>query len=130
MLCFWKVLNFGGVVLFCDFMQKVLVFGQMIEFLCTVIKSCWANFGVKGQVFFSISNMVQECQFWAKNKKKKMKSCGEVLTVSSIVHYYWQWLPLWKTCLFLENGTFCLKKVLNSDKKLQFFLGDINLYLC
>ena len=30
-----------------NFMQKVLVFGQMSEFLSTVIKSCRANFGVK-----------------------------------------------------------------------------------
>ena len=47
-------------------MQKVLVFGQMSEFLSTVIKSCRANFGVKWRVFFSTSIFVQKCQFWGK----------------------------------------------------------------
>ena len=49
-------------------MQKVLVFGQLSEFLSTVIKSCRANFGVKWRVFFSTSIFVQNCQFW-ENKK-------------------------------------------------------------
>ena len=48
-------------------MQKVLVFGQMSEFLSTVIKSSRANFGVKWRVFFSTSIFVQKCQFWGKN---------------------------------------------------------------
>ena len=47
-------------------MQKVLVFGQMSEFLSTVIKSCRANFGVKWRVFFSTTIFVQKCQFWGK----------------------------------------------------------------
>ena len=51
----------------CHIMQKVLVFGQMSEFLSTVIKSCRANFGVKWRVFFSTSIFVQKCQFWEKN---------------------------------------------------------------
>ena len=50
----------------CHFIQKVLVFGQMSEFLNTVIKSCRANFGVKWRVFFSTSIFVQKCQFWEK----------------------------------------------------------------
>ena len=50
----------------CHFMQKVLVFGQMSEFLSTVIKSCRANFGVKWRVFFSTTIFVQKCQFWEK----------------------------------------------------------------
>ena len=76
-------------------MQKVLVFGQMREFLSTVIKSCRANFGVKWRVFFSTSIFVQKCQFWA----QKIEIVWEMLTV----HYYWVWICYWKTCLFSET---------------------------
>ena len=46
------------------FMQKVLVFGQMSEFLSTVIKSSRANLWGKVTVFFSTSIFVQNCQFF------------------------------------------------------------------
>ena len=55
-------------------MQKVLVFGQMSEFLSTVIKSCRANFGVKWRVFFSTSIFVQKCQFWEKNNWSSVRN--------------------------------------------------------
>ena len=83
-------------------MQKVLVFGQMSEFLSTVIKSCRANFGVKWRVFFSTSIFVQKCQFWA----KIIEVLWEMLTFETIVHYYWKWISYWKTCLFSENCDF------------------------
>ena len=47
------------------FMQKVLVFGQRSEFLCTVIKVV-QNFGGKVRVFFSTSIFVQNLIFWEK----------------------------------------------------------------
>ena len=52
----------------CHFMQKALGFEQISEYLSTVIKSYCANFGVKGQVFFSTSILVQKCQFSVKEK--------------------------------------------------------------
>ena len=60
-------------------MQKVLVFGQMSEFLSTVIKSCRANFRVKWRVFFSTTIFVQKCQFWG----KKIEILREMLTFSN-----------------------------------------------
>ena len=83
-------------------MQKVLVFGQMSEYLSTVIKSCRANFGVKWRVFFSTSIFVQKCQFWV----KKNWISWEMLIFQTIVHYYWKWTSYWKTCLFSENCDF------------------------
>ena len=83
-------------------MQKVLVFGQMSEFLSTVIKSCRANFGVKWRVFFSTSIFVQKCQFW----EKKLNFVRNVDFFQTIVHYYWKWTSYWKTCLFSENCDF------------------------
>ena len=84
-------------------MQKVLVFGQMSEFLSTVIKSCCANFGVKWRVFFSTSILVQKCQFW---NKKKLNFVRNVDFFQKSVHYYWKWTSYWKTCLFSENCNF------------------------
>ena len=83
-------------------MQKVLVFGQMSEFLSTVIKSCRANFGVKWRVFFSTSIFVQKCQFWG----KKIEFHEKCWFFQTIVHYYWKWTSYWKTCLFSENCNF------------------------
>ena len=45
-------------------MQKVLVFGQMSEFLSTVIKSSRAKLWGKVTSIFSTSVFVQKCQFW------------------------------------------------------------------
>ena len=84
------------------FMQKVLVFGQMSEFLSTVIKSCRANFGVKWRVFFSTSIFVQKCQFLG----KKIEFREKCWFFQTIVHYYWKWTSYWKTCLFSKNCNF------------------------
>ena len=86
----------------CHFMQKVLVFGQMSEFLSTVIKSCRANFGVKWRVFFSTSIFVQKCQFW----EKKIEFREKCWFFQTIVHYYWKRTSYWRTCLFSENCDF------------------------
>ena len=83
-------------------MQKVLVFGQMSEFLSTVIKSCRANFGVKWRVFFSTLIFVQKCQFW----EKKLNFVRNVDFFQTIVHYYWKWTSYLKTCSFSENCDF------------------------
>ena len=61
------------------FMQKVLVFGQMSEFLSTVIKSSRANLWGKVTVFFSTSIFVQNCQFLG----KKIEILWEILTFSN-----------------------------------------------
>ena len=57
-------------MLFCAMIlwARVSVFGQMSEFLSTVIKQCRANFEAKWQVFLSISILVQKRQFCAKKK--------------------------------------------------------------
>ena len=81
-------------------MQKVLVFGQMSEFLSTVIKSCRANFAIKWRVFFS-SIFMQKCQFW-----EKIEFREKCWFFQTSVHYYWKWTSYWKTCLFSENCDF------------------------
>ena len=113
------------------FMQKVLVFGQMSEFLSTVIKSCRANFGVKWRVFFSTSIFVQKCQFW----EKKNWISWEMLIFQTIVHYYWKWTSYWKTCLFSENCDFLCDCLYTSRNcriliKTLIFLGNVYLYMC
>ena len=79
----------------CHFMQKVLVFGQMSEFLSTVIKSCRANFGVKWRVFFSTSIFVQKSQFWAK-----------------IIEVLWEMLTFWNYCALLLKVNILLENML------------------
>ena len=83
----------------CHFMS---FFGQMSEFLSTVIKLCRANFGVKWRVFFSTSIFVQKCQFW----EKKIEFRENCWFFQTSVHYYWKWTSYWKTCLFSENFDF------------------------
>ena len=84
-------------------MQKLLVFGQMSEFLSTVIKSCRANFGVKWRVFFSTSIFVQKCQFW---EKKKLNFVRNVDFFKQLCTTTGKWTSYWKTCLFSENCDF------------------------
>ena len=100
-------------------MQKVLVFGQMTEFLSTVIKSCRANFGVKWRVFFSTSIFVQKCQFL---EKKKLNFVRNVDFFQTSVHYYWKWTSYWKTCSFSENFDFlceCLYTLRNCQNMIK-----------
>ena len=85
-----------------SFYAKSVSFGQMSEFLSTVIKSCRANFGVKWRVFFSRSIFVQKCQFW----EKKIEFREKCWFFQTSVHYYWKWTSYWKTCLFSENCDF------------------------
>ena len=99
-------------------MQKVLVFGQMTEFLSTVIKSCRANFGVKWRVFFSTSIFVPKCQFW----KKKIEFREKCWFFQTSVHYYWKWISYWKTCSFSENCDFlceCLYTLRNCQNMIK-----------
>ena len=104
------------------FMQKVLVFGQMSEFLSTVIKSCRANFGVKCRVFFSTSIFVQKCQFWGK-KIEFRKKCWFFQT---IVHYNLKVNILWENMLIFRKLwlfvwlSIYIKKLSNSDKNFNF----------
>ena len=73
----------------CHFMQKVLVFGQMSEFLSTVIKSF-------------VQTLCKNVNFG----KKKLNFVRNVDFFQTIVHYYWKWTSYWKTCLFSENCDF------------------------
>ena len=82
----------------------------MSEFLITVIKSFRANFGIKWRVFFSTSIFVQKCQFWV----KIIEVLWEMLIFETIVHYYWKWIPYWKTCLFSENCEFLCEYTLRN----------------
>ena len=66
-LCFWKVALFPFVKK-SHFMQKVLVFGQMSEFLSTVIKSSRAKlWGKVTSVFLNINFCAKLSIFWEKN---------------------------------------------------------------
>ena len=47
------------------FRQKVLVFGETGDFLSRVINNVYAVFGVKGQMFLSISILVPKFHFCA-----------------------------------------------------------------
>ena len=94
----------------CPFMQKVLVFGQMSEFLSTVIKSCRANFGVKWRVFFSTSIFVQKCQFWEK-----------------IIEVLWEMLTFWNYCALLLKVNILLENML-IFRKLWLFVW-MSLYI-
>ena len=76
----------------CHFMQKVLVFGQMSEFLSTVIKSC-----------FSHHQFLCKNVNFGENKIEFREKCWFFQT---IVHCYWKWTSYWKTCLFSENCDF------------------------
>ena len=102
-------------------MQKVLVFGQMSEFLSTVIKSCRANFGVKWRVFFSTSIFVQKCQFWGKKIEFREKcwffsnNCALLLKVNILLENMLIFRKLWlfvhvlifiRVFLLLENCYF------------------------
>ena len=104
------------------FYAKRVSFGQMSEFLSTVVECC-ANFEAKWHVFLSISILVQKCQFCA---KKKNEILGEMLTFTLSVHYYWKWLCFCKICLFLEKcdfmceGLYTLTKIQNLIKTLVF----------
>ena len=86
------------------FMQKVLVFGQMSEFLSTVIKSCRANFGVKWRVFFSTSIFVQKCQFWEKklNFVRNVDFFKQLCTTTESEHL------IGKHAYFQKIVTFCV----------------------
>ena len=84
------------------FMQKVLVFGQMSEFLSTLIKSSRAKlWGKVTSVFLNIN-------FCAKLSilGKKIEIREKCWFFQTIVHYYWKWTSYWKTCLFSENCDF------------------------
>ena len=105
----------------CHFMQKVLVFGQMSEFLSTVIKSCRANFGVKWRVFFSTSIFVQKCQFWEKNWISWemlifSNNCALLLKVNILLENMLIFRKLW---LFVWLSIY-IKKLSNSDKNFNF----------
>ena len=103
------------------FYAKRVSFGQMSEFLSTVVECC-ANFEAKWHVFLSISILVQKCQFCA----KKNEILGEMLTFTLSVHYYWKWLCFCKICLFLEKcdfmceGLYTLTKIQNLIKTSVF----------
>ena len=86
----------------CQFMQKTLVFGQMSEFLRTVIKSCCANkWGKMTSVSININFLAKMSNLW-----KIDENLGEMLTFPLSVHYYWKWSCFCKTCLFLEKCDF------------------------
>ena len=102
-------------------MQKVLVFGQMSEFLSTVIKSCRANFGVKWRVFFSTSIFVQKCQFLGKKNWISWEmlifsnNCALLLKVNNLLENMLIFRKLWifvhvqifiRVFLLLENCYF------------------------
>ena len=93
-------------------MQKVLVFGQMSEFLSTVIKSC-ANFGLKWRVFFSTSIFVQKCQFWAK-----------------IIEVLWEMLTFWNYCALLLKVNILLENMLIFRKFCLFVWMSYTLRNC
>ena len=86
-------------------MQKVLVLGQMSEFLSTVIKSCCANFGVKWRVLFSTAIFVQKCQFWEKKKLNFVRNVDffkQVSTTTESEHL------IGKHACFQKIVTFCV----------------------
>ena len=58
---------------------------------------------VKWQVFLSILNFKQKCQFCV----KKIEILGEMLTFPFSVHYYQKWSSFCKTCLFKKKKTKC-----------------------
>ena len=102
-------------------MQKVLVFGQMSEFLSTVIKSCRANFGVKWRVFFSTSSFVQKCQSWEKklNFGRNVDFFKQVCTTAESEHL------IGKHAYFQKIVTFCVivythQESVKSDKNFNF----------
>ena len=84
------------------FMQKVLVFDQMSEFLRTVIKSCRAKLWSKVTSVFLNSNFCAKMSIFGKKIEFRQK-CWFFQTS---VHYYWKWTSYWKTCLFSENCDF------------------------
>ena len=118
---FWKVSVLVALFPFgkkCHFMQKVLVFGQMTEFLSTVIKSCRANFGVKWKSVFLNINFCAKIAIL----EKKLNFCEKCWFFKTSVHYYWKWISYWKTCSFSENFDFlceCLYTLRNCQNMIK-----------
>ena len=108
--CFWKVLIFW----WCCFLlqkKKMLIYAKSVSFGVNewILKysDVVQTFGVKWEVFLSISILLQKCQFCV----KKIEILGEMLTFPLSVHYYWKWSSFCKPWLnfFSKNVTFCVK---------------------
>ena len=86
------------------FMQKVLVFDQMSEFLSTVIKSSRANLWSK------VTSVFLNINFCAKMSilGKKIEFREKCWFFQTIVHYYWKWTSNWKNAYFQKIVTFCV----------------------
>ena len=86
-------------------MQNESVFGQMSEFVSTVINECRANFEAIWQVFLSMSILVQKCQYCAK-KLKFSKKCWHFIkcALPLRVIIFLQNIPTLKKCDFLCEG--------------------------
>ena len=112
------------------FYAKRVSFGQMSEFLSTVVECC-ANFEAKWHVFLSISILVQKCQFCAKKKKKFGRNvdfyikCALLLKVimflQNLLIFRKMWLHVWRFIYINKDS--------KSDKNFSF-LGFVNLYMC
>ena len=111
------------------FMQKVLVFGQMSEFLSTVIKSCRANFGVKWRVFFPTSIFVQKCQFWEIKKLNFVRNADffkQLCTTTESEHligkhaYFQKIVTFLCDCLYTSRNCRILIKTLIFLRKFLF----------
>ena len=84
------------------FMQKVLVFGQMSEFLSTVIKSSRANlWGKVTSVFLNINFCAKLSIFW----KKNLKFCEKFWLFQTIVECEYL---IGKHAYFQKIVTFCV----------------------
>ena len=113
------------------FMQKVLDFGQRSEFLSTVIKSSRAKlWGKVTSVFLNINFCAKLSIFW-----EKIEILWEILTFSN------NCALLVSVNILLENMLIFRKfwhfvwmsiyiKKLSNLIKLQFFLGNVYLYMC
>ena len=89
-----------------NFMQKVLVFDQMSEFLSTVIKSSRAKlWGKVTSVFLNINFFVQNCQFWGKKNWNFVRNFDffKQLCSTSECEYL-----IGKHAYFLKILTFCV----------------------
>ena len=110
----------------CQFMQKALVFGQMSEFLRTVIKSCCANkWGKMTSVSININFLAKMSNLWKKrwNFRRNVDFSIKCPLLLKVIMFLQNMLIFRKMWLFVWRFIY-INKLSNSGKKKNFnFLG-------